>query len=508
MKVAVFGASGLVGRSLRALLTELNIEWIGTYSTNPFEDGIYLDVKDEKSIIAFFSKHEFTHCINCVAERNVDICEKDFDITLVVNARFAEILAEQCLKTNIYMLHISTDYVFDGSSAPYLPTSECSPIQAYGKSKYFAEQKIQKMYTKSCIVRVPVLYTQNYRFLNETAVTMIAKKVMNKSKNHIEDNYYVRSPVFIDDFCVFLKDCLLKEKTGIFHFYNSKDRLTKYTIAKAIGEYLTLPIHHITPQVANTHQAGRPYDTTLHDLQYNRLDYPDTALQDGIAKCLYQFKHPFLSKEGPPDESIFYMIDLDGTLLDSEKLHYTSYQKAFGHYNLDFCSWDEYICLLSVETYCREKAGLLYEDVKKRKQTIFYNHESIDFISGAEEFLRWLLHTEQNFVIVTNTTRNTVNFFKEKVPLLQEVKQWVVREDVVNPKPNSEPYSLALQLYYKNEQYKIGIENTLCGFNALKEITPIIYIVGGIDSIPQSLAKEDFYWISSLTDIFSNKYIL
>ncbi len=175
MKVAIFGASGLVGRELRNLLDEKEIPWIGTYNKSSFPNGVCLEKTDTHSLIHFLKEQQITHCINCVAERNVDLCEKQWEQTYETNCAFAARLAEACLTQTIYFLHVSTDYVFDGSQPPYSPQSNCHPIQAYGKSKCLAEQAIQEVNKSCAIVRVPVLYTHRYKTLLETAVTMLGK---------------------------------------------------------------------------------------------------------------------------------------------------------------------------------------------------------------------------------------------------------------------------------------------------------------------------------------------
>lgn len=81
-----------------------------------------------------------------------------------------------------------------------------------------------------------------------------------------------------------------------------------------------------------------------------------------------------------------------------------------------------------------------------------------------------------NFCIVTNTNEETVKIFKEKLSLLNEIRQWIYREDYDFSKPNGECYELAKQNYYKNEKYIIGIEDSMVGYKALKEHTDLIYI--------------------------------
>lgn len=505
MKVSIFGASGLVGRSLRDYFDEKKIDYIGTYNQSPYEGGFHLENTEEEYLVQFLKNHQITSCVNCVAQRNVDTCEKNWEDAYEINCAFAKRLALACKELNIFFVHLSTDYVFDGSNSPYSPTSPHNPIQAYGKSKDEAEKEVLAAYPDSCIVRVPVLYTQRYKTILETAVTMIGKKVMDRTRNYEEDNYCIRRPVFIDDLCVFVSDLVEKQKSGVYHFFNRKDAVTKYQMAKAIGNYLRVDTSHIKPVSASTNQAGRPYDTQLMDSQYNRDEYPETSIQEGILECFEKFKHkPFEWSPRLPADPTFFMIDLDGTLVDTDRIHYYSYKIAFEHHGFPFCSWEEYNTIISLETYCKEKLGLSYEEVKETKNKVFYSAESIGFLPGAERFLLWLLLRQQNFVIVTNTSRQTVAFLQSKIPLLQYVQQWVTREDVSNPKPDSEPYRLAKEKFWRGEPRILGFENTEAGYRSISPVASIVYILCESNSHTyKQLYKNDAYFISSF-DLFDN----
>ena len=100
-----------------------------------------------------------------------------------------------------------------------------------------------------------------------------------------------------------------------------------------------------------------------------------------------------------------------------------------------------------------------------------------------------------NFAIVTNTGKENVEFFKQKLPLLQRVKQWITREDTQLGKPHSQPYEEAKSRFWKQAQAQtiIGFENTLGGVRSLEKVTRCIYYVG--------LSKEDVYMINNFSQV-------
>lgn len=503
MKVAIFGAAGLVGRSMICLLEKQNIDWVGTYHKTKVSNSYNINCSSKDEVYRFLKDNNCTHSINCIAERNVDLCEKDWTSAVKTNNDIAKNIAVLCKDLNIFFLHISTDYVFDGMAPPYFPNSSFSPLQAYGKSKAMAEDSIRTYNCNACIVRVPVLYTHRYNTLTETAITLIGKKVLDKTRMWQEDNYFIRRPVFIDDACVFLLSCLSSEKKGTYHFFNTREHFTKYSIAQEIARYLVRDIVHIQPLNQPSTLVGRPYDTNLLDNQYNRSEFPATTLSQGVLQCFRKLKHPILDLNSIPTDTIFYLLDLDGTILDTEKLHFYAYEGAFKKLGIVFCDWKEYQSLNNLEEYCKQRLGDSYDEMKKEKNILLYKTTNIQFIKGADMFLRWLIATKQNFAIVTNTSFETVQHFQKCLPLLQEVTKWVTRNDVTYPKPNPESYEAAQTRYFKGENYIIGFENTKIGYESLKNITPCIYFVTEYKSIQyNTVCDQDIYFVKDLTDVY------
>jgi beta-phosphoglucomutase-like phosphatase (HAD superfamily) len=135
------------------------------------------------------------------------------------------------------------------------------------------------------------------------------------------------------------------------------------------------------------------------------------------------------------------------------------------------------------------------EYIREQKNMILRSYEGeIRWIKGAEQFLEHLLSAGINFAIVTNTSRDNVAFFKQKVPLLSRVSQWITREDTPYGKPHSQPYEEAKNRFWKQEPYIIGFENTLSGLRSIEKVTRCIYYIG--------LAKnEDIYMINDYSKV-------
>ena len=504
MKILICGASGLVGYDLSQILSSKNIEWVGTYNTRPIPNSYKINFNNLSEVSDLLDTIKPTVCVNCVVERNVDLCEKNWEAIKSTNIDIVNNITKACYERNIFIIHISTDYVFDGTSPPYYTDSCANPVQNYGISKYISEHRVISHTKNYCIIRVPVLYTNTAKFFSETAVTQIGKKVLNNLSTTEEDNYYIRRPVFIPDLCNFILDCSINKKTGIFHFYNPYDKLTKYKILQLIAKYLHKSTSHILPiDTVPKEQAGRPYDTQLADISYDISKYSITRVEDGIKQCFSKLYHPAIDLKNPPTESLFFYIDLDGTLIDTDLLHFQCYKKALeihANYTLDLKTYEG---LASIDSYFLEKFGKSkYETIKTEKNSLLHKTEIVESIQGAKELLTYIDKYNINHVVVTNTSRKNVDFFKTRVPMLEMVKNWITREDYNLSKPDPECYRLAKRLYYKNESYCIGIENSLSGYHSIKDITQCIYIVTQANSYTYNKLKtEDCYFVPNIASL-------
>jgi dTDP-4-dehydrorhamnose reductase/beta-phosphoglucomutase-like phosphatase (HAD superfamily) len=503
MTILVTGSSGILGRTLIKMLEKMKINYIGTYHSRSIPNSLNINFENENEIYSLLKEKEIKICINCIVQRQIEICENNWNEIKRVNIDIVDKLSRQCNLLNIYLIHISTDYVFDGKKAPYYPESETNPLQNYGISKLISEKRIiQNMIsTAYTIIRVPVLYNNNYENLSENAVTIIGKKILNEIEETSEDNYSIRRPVYIDDFCDFILCFINKKEIGIYHYYNPVDKGTKYDTVKMIANYLGKNTKHIVSNQNGGNMTNRPYDTELKDNKYDIYKYHKTSLNEGIEKCFSRWKHPSILNS--PPNTFFLLMDLDGTILNTDKTHYKAYKKIFDSYNIQF-TYEEFEKIInesSMETFILSKNIDLF-DIKNKKLAYLLEDNDIEFIKGADLFLEHLIRCNINYVIVTNTSSNVVEHYKNCLPLLRKVSNWITREDYIYPKPNSEAYEIAIQKYYKNEKCKIGFENTLNGYESIKEMVNYHYFITNKSSyIYNKIKKEDIYLIKDYMNL-------
>jgi len=265
-----------------------------------------------------------------------------------------------------------------------------------------------------------------------------------------------------------------------------------------ISDILGLP-HRITANMDGGGSAisTRPYDTQLADLRVMIDNYSFTDFVCSLQNCFERFRIPCFDSHS---SSIFFMIDLDGTLINSSMAHYRAYASVFMKRGISYVSFSEWTSIVNnnrVDEYLCGVFGDELMPVIKSEKFEELKNESISFIGNSDVFLEWLIHRGVNFCIVTNTGRKTVELFQEKLPLLKSVSQIICREDYSISKPDPECYQLAKKLFYKTEDYIIGIEDSLAGYCAVSTITPLVFIYNSLEIFKQ----ENCYLFNDYKDL-------
>ena len=165
MKVLVTGRNGQLGSEIHSISEQYdNFEFIFTSSLN-------LDISNEEAVFSFFNNHQFDAVINCAAYTAVDKAEDELENANAVNHLGVQYIVENCEQKNIRLIHISTDYVFDGSNnVAYKETDPVSPIGVYGKTKRLGEEVILNSSLNAIIIRTSWVYST---FGNNFVKTMI-----------------------------------------------------------------------------------------------------------------------------------------------------------------------------------------------------------------------------------------------------------------------------------------------------------------------------------------------
>ncbi len=262
MKVLITGASGLLGKALVQRFESINP--IACAFSRASDSQKKVDLSDVDQIKALLEETKPDIIIHAAAERRPEVCSQNMSHTRALNVVATRTLAEQAKKCGAWLLYISTDYVFDGESAPYHPYDQTNPLNAYGQSKLAGEIEIQKILSHYGILRVGILYGQTTN-LEESAVTTLLSLL---DQDHaVVDHYCRRYPTDIKDVanaCWQLVQIANKSHNfkGVWH-YTSYQALTKFDMLKAMAKRLGKAMDHIKPMCSPVYETPRPFDCAL-----------------------------------------------------------------------------------------------------------------------------------------------------------------------------------------------------------------------------------------------------
>ncbi|XP_063712108.1 methionine adenosyltransferase 2 subunit beta-like [Symsagittifera roscoffensis] len=294
MKVLLTGASGLLGRAVMAKFIKNNFEIIGMAFSRASSPLHKVNLLENEAVIKFVMTHKPDIIIHSAAERRPEEVQKNPEKSKQLNVNSTDNIASICAASNISLIYISTDYVFDGTNAPYEVNSKPNPINTYGELKLAGEECVKaKEGLKWCILRVPVLFGRT-EDLDESAVTILMKalklsfleKQMCKM-NHIEKRY----PTFCDDVAMFLLEIsnYLAEKPeglGVLHF-SGNECMTKFEMVQRMARLKQISLDYIEPETVVSTAVKRPYDCHL-SMEKNelKLSIQQTPFDDAMSLLL------------------------------------------------------------------------------------------------------------------------------------------------------------------------------------------------------------------------------
>lgn len=234
MNVLVTGSNGQLASSIKNFEKQYkNLNFIYT-------DYQELDICDLKQVNTFFkSDQKIDYCINCAAYTAVDKAESEADKAFEINATGAKNLAIVCREFDVVLIHISTDFVFDGQKKePYIETDVANPVSVYGASKLQGEVEIKQILEKYFILRTSWLYSEHG---NNFMKTMFRLAETRNEISVVSDQ--IGTPTYGGDLAKVILTIINSKSTnfGLYH-YSNEGETSWYDFAKAIFEASNLKI--------------------------------------------------------------------------------------------------------------------------------------------------------------------------------------------------------------------------------------------------------------------------
>ncbi len=291
MKILITGSNGLLGQKLvHKLSKDPDTELIATSRGEnrlKQQDGytyVPLDITVQQEVDEVMDALKPEVVINTAAMTNVDACEADKEGCDKLNVDAVQYLVEACIRNSVHLVHLSTDFIFDGEDGPYDEEARPNPISYYGRSKLTAEEIIQKSEVRAAILRTVLVYGIA-EDMSRSNIVLWAKGALEKGKeiNVVDDQF--RSPTLAEDLA---DGCILaarQKATGVYNI-SGKDQMSVLEIVEAVADHWKLDksiINRVSSTTLNQPAKRPPITGFILDKARRELGYAPHSFEEGLS---------------------------------------------------------------------------------------------------------------------------------------------------------------------------------------------------------------------------------
>lgn len=220
-KILITGSNGLLGQAVAAIFTresdfDLVLTSVEEKSYMGFESNyLQLDITSKEQVKSAVAAHRPDVILNCAAYTDVDKCETEREQCWKLNVDAVKNLIIAARPHNIKLVHVSTDYIFDGKNGPYDEEAIPNPISFYGRSKLAAENAIFASGINAAIIRTMVLFGVGHNVKPNFAVWLINKLSANEKINIVDDQ--IGNSTIVDNLAFGILKVIESERSGVFN---------------------------------------------------------------------------------------------------------------------------------------------------------------------------------------------------------------------------------------------------------------------------------------------------
>ncbi len=292
MRIIVFGANGFVGRRiLQRLVAQGEHEVLAVSRSEdllPTEgyEFAQLDMTDAAATERLLQAFAPSVVVNAAALSVVDYCEQHPDEALALNVAAPDMLARWCAANDCRLLHLSTDFVFDGTkSAPYVETDAANAVNHYGRTKRMAEVVISAVCQDYAVLRIEVVYGKPLAGQHGNIVELV-KQRLSQGQNFTAAADQWRTPTWVEDIATATQALLDSNLSGVYHIAGG-EQLSIAELAVRVARFFGLDATLVQPvNTADMQEATpRPRFTPL-DCSKAKSDfgYEPTTLEAALAQ--------------------------------------------------------------------------------------------------------------------------------------------------------------------------------------------------------------------------------
>lgn len=272
-RVLLIGCNGLLGQKLAELFVRGSGYQLIPASIEPApvqtvlaHDYLRLDITSRKDVRSAVSTIAPAVIVNAAAMTNVDACEQERETAWKINVDGVENLADAARRAQAHLVHISTDYVFDGTAGPYSEDDRPEPVNYYGRTKLASENLLRGTDFPATILRTMVLYGFVGVSRPNFALWLIDNLGRKEPVRVVEDQ--IGNPTLVDDLAYAVLSAIELGRTGLYHVAG-RDILSRYEFALRLARVFEFDESLITPVTTDAlrQPAARPLKSGLITLK-------------------------------------------------------------------------------------------------------------------------------------------------------------------------------------------------------------------------------------------------
>jgi dTDP-4-dehydrorhamnose reductase len=287
-RILITGSNGMLGqRAVQFYSSKENIELLATSveekSVVDSVEYISSDIKDRDNIKKVIHNYCPDFIIHTAAFTNVDLSEKLREDAWKINVKGVEYIAEAARAIDAHIIHISTDYIFDGKNGPYDENATPDPVGYYGRTKLASENTLRISGTFFTILRTNVLYGIAPNSRPDFVRWVVNSLSKNENIRIVKDQ--INNPTFIDDLVQGINKIIEFRKTGVYNI-GGKEFLSRYDFTIRIADFFRLPKQLIIPITTEElkQPARRPLKSGLIILKAEtELGYKPHTITESLA---------------------------------------------------------------------------------------------------------------------------------------------------------------------------------------------------------------------------------
>jgi dTDP-4-dehydrorhamnose reductase len=303
-KILITGSNGFIGQKLiEVILQREDIELIATSLNNENirrgNNYVFdiMDITNSAEVEYKIDLYDPDAIINTAGISRLDYCEENKSESMAINVEGLRNIIKASNRHDIHVMHLSSDFVFDGLSGPYREEDRPNPASWYGHTKLTGEQLLAESSNNWSVVRTILVYGITMKIISSNFVLWVKDSLEDKKSIRIVNDQF-RMPTFADDLAKACLNIIMKDLNGVYHI-SGNEMMSIYEIAVRVADFYGLDKTLITSVSSSElkEKVKRPYRTGFFLDKANRdLNYVPTSFDESLKLFDRQLNENILSR--------------------------------------------------------------------------------------------------------------------------------------------------------------------------------------------------------------------